>query len=342
MKYLGRNVDPIAVWEEFVEFPPNMRVDEHTTFLPLVRCPHPDHTTEKRHFQINIKEGLVYCFACKFSGTFEKAIAEIKGCTNREARRTILSHRRAGAGSSGGSASRASVKIKKARDSEITEAAPKLSLDDFTYLPAVGTEYLEKRGITGESVAKWEIGWNPETLRIVVPIRDERRRLVATVDRATKPKDQPKYLYTSGFERKNVLFGACNLDRSMVRSEGLVLVEGSLDAIRLHQHGYANTVAILGSSLSEKQAKLVASFQPSKVFMLFDRDGGGIDAIVSVSSRIKRIPLYVCRYRNGKTDPAELTKQEVAVSISKALTIRKFRKLVPGVFPMMERISFGN
>lgn len=337
MRYLGRNVDPIAVWEEFVEFPPNMRVDDHTTFLPLVRCPHPDHTTEKRHFQINIKDGLVYCFACKFSGTFEKAIAEIKGCTVREARRTILSHRRTGKGM-GGSAARASVKIKKAREGEIAEESKKLSMDDFTYLPPVGVEYLESRGISGDSVAKWEIGWNPETLRIVIPIRDERRRLVATVDRATKPKDKPKYLYTSGFERKNVLFGACALDLAMVRSEGLVLVEGSLDAIRLHQHGYVNAVSILGSALSERQAKIIAGFQPSKVFCMFDKDGGGIDAIVSTSRLIRRIPLFVCRYRNGKSDPAELTQEEVRVAISRAVPIRKFRKMVPDVFqPMKER-----
>jgi len=78
MNYRGRQIDPIRLWDKYVELP--SQVDQRESFLHKVVCPNPNHSTFKRHFQINLREPLVHCFAyCGISGTYEHAICVIEG-----------------------------------------------------------------------------------------------------------------------------------------------------------------------------------------------------------------------------------------------------------------------
>src|ERR1044072_8000706 len=140
MKFRGREIDPIRLWSEYVEFPQNMKVDTNDEFLPLVVCPNPDHHTTKRHFQINVKRDLVHCFAnCGISGTYERAISIIEEVGPREARRRILRHSRLG-------------KVEVSRRSKRTvEVVSDLDLSDFSYLPPFALECLDARGISASS-----------------------------------------------------------------------------------------------------------------------------------------------------------------------------------------------
>src|SRR5262245_52303731 len=112
MKFQGREIDPIRLWSDYVEFPPNVKEDGE--FLEKVVCPNPAHGTLKRHFQINVRRPLVHCFAyCGISGSYEHAICmleglyekfDVEGATNdrekrrrkdrayRQARKIILKH----------------------------------------------------------------------------------------------------------------------------------------------------------------------------------------------------------------------------------------------------------
>lgn len=49
MNWQGRELDPLSLWQEYVDFPSSM--DAESEFSPLVQCPNPDHVTSKRHFQ---------------------------------------------------------------------------------------------------------------------------------------------------------------------------------------------------------------------------------------------------------------------------------------------------
>jgi len=88
MLYRGRNLDAVSLWSKWVDF--SYGTEQHG-FSSLVRCPNPEHHTEKKHFQINLDQPLVHCFAnCGISGTYEKAISIIEGINEREARKLIL------------------------------------------------------------------------------------------------------------------------------------------------------------------------------------------------------------------------------------------------------------
>lgn len=313
----GRQVDPISVWSEHVEFPPNWVPGPEDEFSPLVHCPNPDHQTMKRHFQVNLKKPLVHCFAnCGISGTYEHAIAMVEGVSHREARKSILKHSRLGKPS----------KVRKRSQRTDQAISPDL-LRYERYIPQAGMDYLASRGITSAAVAKWELGWDADSLRIVIPAKDARNRTRFLIRRAVKPRAEPRYLYPEGSEKSSLLFGACVIDLGMVKSRGIALVEGSIDCIVFDQFDILPVGAILGSKISEIQAKFIASLRPKCIYTFFDADVAGITATISVAQRIRTVPIRVCRYPKGKTDPAELTREEAERSIRKAISFGEFSRM---------------
>jgi DNA primase len=312
VRFYGKEIDPISLWADYVEFPPNM--DETGPFLPLVRCPNPNHDTLKSHFQINVEEPLVHCFAgCGISGTYENAIRIIEGCNGRQARSRILHHAVSGRGS---------VRRSKKAARLAVEIVPDLAV--FSFLPPVAIEYLDGRRIAADSISRWELGWNPETKRVTIPVRDARGRLKFVIERAIFPRQMPKYLYPPSAPKSEVLFGLDKIDLGMVRSFGIVLTEGSLDAIRLHQHGVTTAVAILGSKESRKQAEIIDRLRPRTIYAMYDRDAAGAGAVLQTRKNHARTPIRVCRYPTTKNDPAELSGEEAHRSLARAISFQDF------------------
>lgn len=338
MRYRGREIDPISLWENYCEFPSNLEVDG--MYSPKVKCPNPDHDTEKRHFQVNVQDGLVHCFAyCGISGTFEHALAVIHGfydkhkveeaegsekkrrvtAARKESRKLILKHQRTGQISRIGS-----VRKKSRNSRRSNELVPAGSLVFDTYIPQVGLEYLAARGITASSISAWNVGWLAEEQRIAIPALDERGVLRFLIKRAVLPKQQPKYLYTEGYPKTSLLFGACALDLGMVRSQGLILVEGSIGTILNHQDGLRNTTAILGTGISEEQRRIVARIKPPKIYLMFDKDSAGVRNIEVAAMRLRKYPLYVVKFPKGVSDWDEADVRQKERQISRAVPCWRF------------------
>ena len=317
MKYQGRDIDPIELWANYVEFPPNVKVDGE--FLPKVVCPNPEHDTTKRHFQINALKGLVHCFAgCGISGTYAHAISIIEGITEPKARKLILRHTKLG--SKNIRAKRNDTENNKTgRDRQPTE-----SLDYSSYIPDAGIRYLKGRGISEGCVAHFQIGWDAEELRLVIPAKDINGNVRLLIKRAVHERTHPKYLYSEGFPKSSLLFGACDLDPGVIQSQGIVLVEGSFDRINLWLCEIPNVVATLGTGISEIQARLVERFRPPVVYLMFDRDTSGVHGIEIARRRLPKSNLRVCRYPKAKFDPAELTREEAYRSIERAIPVSVF------------------
>jgi hypothetical protein len=332
-------------------------VKRDETFAPLTQCPNPNHDTLKKHFQVNLSEPKVHCFAhCGISGSYEHAVCIIEGlyekfgvdlkavhaafdkhpaertASDREQiRRRERAHRQAKKLIIKG-APKFHGKPGVRKKSEVArKSAPVVRPDILayeSYLPPSALNYLAGRGITDNAVAKWELGWLPDEKRIAIPARDIDGRLRFLIRRGIFEKQQPKYLYTEGFPKTSLLFGACTTDLGLVHSDGLILVEGSLDTILYHQHGLLNTTGILGTGISDEQVRLVAKLRPKKIIMAFDRDIAGMRNIEIASRKLRKYPLYVMRFPKGKYDPAELTKEEAINQISRAMPLQMFRQSV--------------
>jgi DNA primase len=117
--------------------------------------------------------------------------------------------------------------------------------------------------------------------RLMIPIRDERGRVVGFGARALAAEDNPKYLnspQTPLFDKSKLLFALDLAGNAIRQSETVVIVEGYLDAIQAHQAGYHNVVAQMGTALTETQLKLVAPRWANKIILALDSDAAGQSA----------------------------------------------------------------
>lgn len=184
--------------------------------------------------------------------------------------------------------------------------------------------YLQDRGLIEETIRRFGLGWSgdirgalsadlaregitPELLiaaglmreddetgrryelffnRVMFPIRDRRGRAISFGGRVLGD-GQPKYLNgpeTDLFSKRANLY-ALDLARAGVRSTPLVVVEGYMDVIALHQAGFGAAVAPLGTALTEEQLGALWSLSPVPV-MCFDGDAAGGRAAARVAELV--------------------------------------------------------
>lgn len=117
--------------------------------------------------------------------------------------------------------------------------------------------------------------------RLIIPIRDERGRVIGYGARALSADDNPKYLnspQTALFDKSRVLFGLDRAKRA-IRDEGTaIIVEGYMDAIQAHQAGFLNVVAQMGTSMTEPQLRMLAPRWAKKIILALDADAAGQNA----------------------------------------------------------------
>jgi DNA primase len=113
--------------------------------------------------------------------------------------------------------------------------------------------------------------------RIMFPIRDERGRMAGFGARILDPNDVPKFLnspQTVLFDKGHLLYGLDQARKQIRSSDQVVIVEGYLDVIALHQAGYANAVSPMGTALTEHQLYLLKRFT-RRIVLALDPDAAG-------------------------------------------------------------------
>lgn len=154
--------------------------------------------------------------------------------------------------------------------------------------------------------------------RLMIPICDDQGRVIAFGGR-TMGDDQPKYLNSpeTPIYTKGQHLYAFHLSRDAIKEkDAVVVVEGYFDAITANRFGFTNTVATLGTALTEQQAKMLVRYTESKrVYLSFDSDQAGVRAVergVETLNQIAEgvgIELRVIRVPGGK-DPDECLRSE--------------------------------
>lgn len=115
--------------------------------------------------------------------------------------------------------------------------------------------------------------------RLMFPIVNTMGEAVAFGGRVLNPDDNPKYLNspeTPVFEKKKVLYGLHQTARYIRTEDQAVIVEGYMDAVSLYQAGIRNVAAVMSSSLTPEQARLLKRMTRN-VVMLLDGDEAGVD-----------------------------------------------------------------
>ena len=147
--------------------------------------------------------------------------------------------------------------------------------------------------------------------RLMFPIIDVRGNVIAFGGRTVKSdKDIAKYLNspeTLIFNKRKNLFGL-NLAKK-TKLPYMILVEGNIDVVALHQYGFNNAIASLGTSLTEEQATLLSRYT-EQVVLIYDSDEAGQRATQRAIPMLEKagIGVKVLQLRDAK-DPDEFLKK---------------------------------
>ncbi|MCI6857742.1 MAG: DNA primase [Eubacterium sp.] len=168
--------------------------------------------------------------------------------------------------------------------------------------------------------------------RVMFPIMDPNQRVIGFGGRVMGD-GEPKYLNSKEtilFDKGRNLYGLNYAKRS--RNSTIILCEGYMDVISLHQAGFTNAVAPLGTAFTPQQAMLLKRYA-DEVILSFDSDGAGIKAALRAlpilrENGLKGRVLSMIPYK----DPDELIKAEGARGyeerIAKAESGRMFELLI--------------
>ena len=212
---------------------------------------------------------------------------------------------------------------------------------------AAGFKYFKDRGLTDDTIRRFGLGFSPDTFsslidymtskgftreelvyanlartakngksvfdnfrnRVIFPIIDVKGNVIAFGGRVLNNEVKPKYLNTSDtlvYKKSQGVF-ALNLAKKS-GSDSLILCEGYMDVIALHQAGFTNAVAGLGTALTPEQAKLLSRYA-AEVLIAYDADEAGQKAAARALTIFRNTPvrLKVLHLSGGK-DPDEIIK----------------------------------
>src|SRR5688572_5594155 len=124
--------------------------------------------------------------------------------------------------------------------------------------------------------------------RLTIPILDLKSRVIAFGARALEPDAQPKYLNspeTRLFDKGSMVYNFARARPSAFDKGELIVVEGYMDVIALHQAGFKNVVATLGTAFTERQMEQLWHLAPEPV-ICFDGDRAGDAAAARAVDRM--------------------------------------------------------
>lgn len=166
-----------------------------------------------------------------------------------------------------------------------------------------------------------KIYYNAFRKRAMFPIIDLRGNVIAFSGRRIHDADSDrKYVNTSDtlvYKKGSNLF-ALNFAKKS-KSDSIILCEGNLDVISLHQAGFTNAVAGLGTALTEEQAHLLSHYA-GEIFICYDSDEAGQKATRKAINILGKTTLKVrIIHMTGGKDPDEIIQKFGAEGFKRCL-----------------------
>jgi DNA primase len=121
--------------------------------------------------------------------------------------------------------------------------------------------------------------------RIMFPIHDHQGKVRGFSSRAVLPNQNPKYLNSGEsfiFEKNTILFGFCFARIPIRQLDQVIVVEGNMDVIMMHQFGFHQTVGTMGVALSEASIRLLSNMTKN-IYLGMDSDEAGKKAMLKIN-----------------------------------------------------------
>ena len=286
----------------------------------------PFHGEKTASFSVAPEKGIYYCFGCHKGGGSINFIMEVEGLSYPDAVRHLAKRVNMEVPEDDKYQSR--YRIQERLWALMKEAAR--FYNEQLYMPQ-GAEclaYVQKRGMSKSIVTKFGIGYAPDSWnalvdamrkkgytdkemidanlvgekngrvydrfrnRLMFPIIDVRGNVIGFGGRVLD-NSLPKYINTTEtiiFNKGKHLFGL-NLSKK-TQKDYMILVEGNVDVVTMHQYGFDNAVASMGTSLTEEQANLLKRYT-EQVVLLYDGDAPGQKATRRAIPILEKVGIHV-------------------------------------------------
>lgn len=178
-------------------------------------------------------------------------------------------------------------------------------------------KYFFKRGFTQDTMKKFMIGRDLQEGLVTVPIFWEDNTVAGMIGRYIDKKRPKNSRYAvREVPKAEITFPQNHLE---VIDDTIIIVEGLLDSLWLHQLGFSNAQAILGNEMSYQQRDYLVS-KASKFIVMVDNDEGGKTASERIHRLLKGYTLYTVKYPQGAKDPQDCTFDEIQDMLDNKVT----------------------
>ena len=307
----------------------------------------PFHGEKTASFSVAPDKGIYYCFGCHKGGGAVNFVMEVEGMTYPDAVRHLA--KRAGMEVPEDEQYQSRYRQQERLWALHKEAARFFHSQLYAPVGKTALEYALGRGMSKYILTTFGVGYAPDSWdslvramkakgyteeelkesglvtvsqkngnifdrfrdRLMFPIIDVRGNVIAFGGRTIKKDaDVAKYLNspeTLIFNKRKNLFGL-NLAKK-TKQNSLILVEGNIDVVTLHQYGFDNAVASLGTSLTEEQAALMTRYT-DQIILIYDGDKAGQNATQRAIPILEKAGLHVkvLQIKDAK-DPDEYLKK---------------------------------
>ncbi|PKN15059.1 MAG: DNA primase [Deltaproteobacteria bacterium HGW-Deltaproteobacteria-24] len=296
----------------------------------------PFHGEKTPSFVISPTKQIYHCFGCGVGGDAIKFVMEYEKLAYPEAIEKLASMYNISLSYENSTQPKQDTKVLQ----EINQYYQKLFISNAT-----AKEYIISRGISEFSIEKFEIGYAPSSLQTINYIKDnflnlgdakelgvidsgENGLYARFIERITFPiyalngsivgfggrtitGHNAKYVnspQTKLFNKSRLLYGYHLAKESIYKRKEIIITEGYLDVIMLHQAGFENSVATLGTALTQDHLPLLRRGEP-KVIVAYDGDGAGLNAAYKAALMLSggNFEGGVVIFAQG-VDPADMVK----------------------------------
>ena len=307
----------------------------------------PFHGEKTASFSVSPDKGIYYCFGCHKGGGAVNFMMEVEGLSYPDAVRALA--KRAGMQVPEDEQYQSRYRQQERLWALHKEAARFFHSQLYAPVGKTALEYAFGRGMSKGILTTFGVGYAPDSWdslvkamkakgyteeelkesglvsvsqktgnifdrfrdRLMFPIIDVRGNVIGFGGRIIKKdSDAAKYLNspeTLIFNKRKNLFG---LNLAKKSKQGyLILVEGNIDVVALHQYGFDNAIASLGTSLTEEQAALMTRYT-DQIVLIYDGDKAGQNATARAIPILEKAGLQVkvLQIKDAK-DPDEFLKK---------------------------------
>lgn len=285
----------------------------------------PFHNEKTPSFSVSQSKQMYYCFGCRATGNVYTFLMKYENYTFPEAIRFLANRVGIQLPEEDYTEEQKAKADRKNRLLEINKEAANYFYYQLRNNPhgQQGLEYLQKRQLTEETMKKFALGYAPKNgkaiieylkskgfadqeiidsglathsekyglsclfwNRVMFPILDLNKKVIGFGGRVMGD-GEPKYLNspeTDVFDKRRNLYGF-HLARYS-RSKFLILCEGYMDVISMHQAGFGQAVASLGTAFTREQAHFIHRYF-DQVYLAYDSDGAGVKAALRATGILR-------------------------------------------------------